>query len=321
MQTQGWDIIGDIHGHGRELEALLHKLGYEQDENIPFNYSHPDKRKVIFLGDLIDRGDQQWKVVHIAKAMCENNNAEAILGNHELNAIGFFLQDENGKYLRERNNVHTSQHRAFLNEFAFDLKGENPWQKTIEWFITLPLWIEKDGLRCVHACWEQKQINLLEKITMHGYLDIDLIKKAFDKKTAEHKAIEIILKGFELELPDNQFFVDGEGNKRQHIRATWWNKELNTLRETFLGPATARQHIPEMTFDTGHLPQYDENDKPLFFGHYWMCGTPALLNTNIACLDWSVIRQNEGKLVAYRWNGEQKLYDENLIWVENKQNG
>ena len=47
-----YDLIGDIHGHATELKQLLQKLGYTLEEG---GYRHPE-RKVIFLGDFIDRG-------------------------------------------------------------------------------------------------------------------------------------------------------------------------------------------------------------------------------------------------------------------------
>ena len=48
-----FDIIGDIHGHADKLEELLNNLGYSKLHGV---YQHPDNRKVVFLGDYIDRG-------------------------------------------------------------------------------------------------------------------------------------------------------------------------------------------------------------------------------------------------------------------------
>lgn len=81
-----YDIIGDIHGHADKLKELLHKLGYQSVDGI---YLHAEGRKVIFLGDFIDRGPKIREVLHIAKNMCDNGYAIAIMGNHEFNAITF----------------------------------------------------------------------------------------------------------------------------------------------------------------------------------------------------------------------------------------
>ena len=58
---QFFDLIGDIHGQANVLIQLLEKLSYTKKNNI---WQH-ENRKVIFLGDFIDRGDQQKEVINI----------------------------------------------------------------------------------------------------------------------------------------------------------------------------------------------------------------------------------------------------------------
>jgi len=48
-----------------------------------------------------------------------------------------------------------------------------------------------------------------------------------------------------------------------------------------------------------HTKYYSVNEKPVFFGHYWLNGTPELYLRNICCLDYSVAQN--GYLVAYRF--------------------
>lgn len=52
-----FDVIGDVHGCFDEVIELLAKLGYlvSQDET-GFEVRHPEGRKVVFAGDLVDRG-------------------------------------------------------------------------------------------------------------------------------------------------------------------------------------------------------------------------------------------------------------------------
>jgi hypothetical protein len=61
--------------------------------------------------------------------------------------------------------------------------------------------------------------------------------------------------------------------------------------------------------------EYAHEEKPVFIGHYWMEGNPQPLAPNIVCLDYSVAKP-DGKLVAYRWDGEQAIGPERFIWVE-----
>lgn len=46
-----------------------------------------------------------------------------------------------------------------------------------------------------------------------------------------------------------------------------------------------------------------------------MEGEPEPLARNIACVDFSVAKPG-GKLVAYRWDGEDELSSDKFVWVE-----
>ena len=87
--STGYDVIGDIHGHGDELLALLEKLGYHHDGA---SYTH-ENRQVLFLGDFVDRGEQQKLVLDTVMAMCNSGSARAIMGNHEFNALAYHNED------------------------------------------------------------------------------------------------------------------------------------------------------------------------------------------------------------------------------------
>ena len=91
MKSAYYDIIGDIHGYADKLHDLLEKLGYEKTAGV---FGHPT-RKVIFLGDFIDRGPQQKQVLDTAMAMVHNHQALAVMGNHELNALAYHTLDPN----------------------------------------------------------------------------------------------------------------------------------------------------------------------------------------------------------------------------------
>ncbi|OKH43720.1 polynucleotide kinase-phosphatase [Calothrix sp. HK-06] len=74
-----FDIIGDIHGCCDELELLLERLGYHKGEY----YYHPEGRKAVFLGDLVDRGARILDTVNLVRNMVNSGTALCVPGNHE----------------------------------------------------------------------------------------------------------------------------------------------------------------------------------------------------------------------------------------------
>ena len=309
MKKQSYDLIGDIHGQAPELVRLLEKLSYL---NIDGVWQHTE-RKVIFLGDFVDRGDYQREVINIVRPMVDNGYALSVMGNHEYNAIAYYTKNKKGEYLRSHNDKHTKQHKAFLTAYAGD---SNEKKGVIEWFKTLPLWLDLDGLRVVHACWD---FNLISKVGKSVLTD-DLLQQSSIKDTWQYDAIETLLKGKEIPLPNGQSFLDKDGNSRRHIRTRWWDTKAKTYKQVFFGPDDALTHIPDDSVIGDHLIDYAHDNKPVFLGHYWMKGDIQPLADNIACLDYSVAdaKDPNARLVAYRWDGEQKIDTDRFVFVNRK---
>lgn len=305
MDSGPFDLIGDIHGHFDSLAALLAKLGYRRYGK---GYRHP-ARKVIFLGDFIDRGPGQRAVVETVRAMIDAGDARAVMGNHEFNAMAYATRHpQPGEYLRPHSAKNQHQHAAFLAEYEHDPRG---YAEVIGWFKTLPIWLDLGGLRVVHACWDNRWI---ERLATPAMTDA-LLVAASRKGNWEFTAIDTLLKGKEIALNPGHSFTDKDGTTRHDIRVRWWDKGATTFRQAFMGPESARTHIPEDEIAGDHLVEYSHAEPPVFLGHYWFEGTPEPLATNIACLDYSVAKPG-GKLVAYRWDGEQVLERGKFEWVE-----
>ena len=77
-----FDIIGDIHGCYDELVSLLVKLGYDVAEGGS-DAAHPEGRKAVFLGDLVDRGPNTPAVLRLVMGMVTSGSALCVPGNHE----------------------------------------------------------------------------------------------------------------------------------------------------------------------------------------------------------------------------------------------
>ena len=84
-----FDIIGDVHGCFDELVILLEHLGYEVETRADaaggtaLSVTHPKGRKVVFLGDLVDRGPGVAKVLKLVMSMVADGVALCVAGNHE----------------------------------------------------------------------------------------------------------------------------------------------------------------------------------------------------------------------------------------------
>lgn len=298
-----YDIIGDIHGHSEKLDALLLKLGYTKQGKC---WLPPDGRKAVFLGDLIDRGAGQLQVLETVRAMVDRGHAHCIMGNHELNAIAFATPDLNnsGEFVRKHSEKNIKDHADFMSQVASSHKSHMEW---INWFRTLPLYLDLEGIRVVHACWNEGHFDTLAEYGLtEGYLDDGHIHWAFDKigNHPVYVATEHIVKGPEIELPNGLTFTDFGHHDRTHARVRWWLPEARKLDEIAITTGHSSPDISQFSIPQG-LEMAATEGPPIFIGHYWMSGNPAILSPNVACLDYSV--GGGGPLVGYRWDGEKTL--------------
>lgn len=318
-----YDIIGDIHGHADALEALLGDLGYRQTAGA---WRHPG-RQALFVGDFIDRGPKQCETIDLVRRMIDAESAQAVMGNHEFNAIAWFLPDpaSPGEYLRKHHSAkHGDKNRRQHQAFLAAVEGTPLHAELVNWFQSLPLFLDLPELRVVHACWHFAALDYLRPyLTPDHRLKPGTMLLASREPADEaakdtpeltvFKAVEMILKGVEVALPAPHTFRDKEGNVRDRVRARWWDHEATDLRQLVMLPASEREALPEAPVPA-HARVGHDGGKPIFVGHYWQSGTPTLLSDKIACVDYSVAMG--GKLVAYRWDGEPTLDARKLHWVQ-----
>ena len=211
-----YDLIGDIHGHADELVQLLEALGYRTHGTT---YAHPDC-KVIFLGDFIDRGPKIRQVLEIVRPMIEEGKALAVMGNHELNAIAFHSEDpkRSGIYLRQRSDKNIRQHCKTMSQLSSKQLAD-----AIKWFRTLPMWLDLEGLRVVHACWDERAMSTITRARQeHGGITTPFLRSACKKGNVLFDAVETVLKGKEAKLPNGDFFTDKYGDVHTEIRIRWY---------------------------------------------------------------------------------------------------
>lgn len=84
-----FDIIGDIHGCYDELVDLLARLGYLKNNSStePVSAFHPQRRRAVFLGDLVNRGPKIPQVLKLVMSMVDDGLAICVPGNHDINLL------------------------------------------------------------------------------------------------------------------------------------------------------------------------------------------------------------------------------------------
>ena len=302
-----YDSIGDIHGQAEKLVALLEKMGYRRQAGA---YRHPS-RQALFVGDFIDRGPLQTETLEIVRAMVEAGSAQAVMGNHEFNAIAFQMNDptDPSVHLRVRNEKNRRQHTHFLAEVGEDSPQHRAWA---QWFLGLPLWLETPHIRVVHACWHPAHMAFLKPLLGPGNtLTPELVIRASRKDDPAFDAVEAVCKGLEIDLPSPVSFTDSEGIVRHRTRVKWWDEAASTYKEAALLAPAERAQLPDTPLPPEARVIYD-HAKPVFFGHYWLTGTPSVLSSRVACVDYSAARPGH-PLVAYRYQGEADLLSANLV--------
>lgn len=148
-----FDIIGDVHGCADELESLLGKLGYSLGWGLDpsgrvAQVEHPEGRRLIFVGDLVDRGPRSPDVVRIAMAAIKAGGY-VVQGNHDSKLhkwmegravrIAHGLQQSIDQLQNE-----TDSFKANLKSFLFDLRSH--------------YWLDRGRLAVAHAGLKEEMI-------------------------------------------------------------------------------------------------------------------------------------------------------------------
>ena len=135
------DVIGDVHGERDALEQLVTHLGYDN------NGHHPAGRKLVFVGDFCDRGPDSPGVLAMVRRWIDAGNAYAVLGNHEINLLRDDAKDGSGWFFDER--IAADNHKYAPYQRA----GSDFPQEMFPFLRQLPLALERDDIRIVHAAW------------------------------------------------------------------------------------------------------------------------------------------------------------------------
>jgi len=146
------DIVGDVHGEIDALRGLLRRLGYSDQGD------HPEGRRLVFLGDLSDRGPDSPAVVALVRGLVESGRGQCVLGNHDLNILLGHEKLDNWWFFGDETRAEGSPHPQVVADGATR-------EKVTDFFRSLPLALERADVRVVHACWRGEMIDLARRAT------------------------------------------------------------------------------------------------------------------------------------------------------------
>ncbi len=325
------DIVGDIHGEIDALRSLLVALGYAADGR------HPAGRRLVFLGDLCDRGPDSPAVIECVRGLVEADRAQCVLGNHELNLLRHDLKHGNAWCLDPDH-----PEPEFGPCVAATPASRAAWHA---FFLTLPLALERPDLRVTHAAWHPPAIELLRATTgstleafdVHEHaLLAELESTGLERAAAAEKqqyARELVDPTARVPLLRNLGMLDEHRQMRNPVRVTTSGPE-RVAREPFWANGKWRM--------CDRVRWWDEyaDPVPVIVGHYWRKaragdgpdlsgGKPDLFggsphdawlgrDRKVFCVDYSVggryLERDQPafttRLAAVRWPEQQLVFDD-----------
>lgn len=249
--------------------------------------------------------------------MVEAGQAHCIMGNHEYNALGWVtpaLPGSGKAFVRE----HTPRHARLIDETLTQF-AQHPgdWHDFIQWFYTLPLFVDAGRFRLVHACWDHQLIAQLRAQYPNGRIDEHFVQASAVSGSFASTVCNRLLRGTDMRLPDGLTLTGGDGLTRAFFRTKFWEEDPQTYGDIVFQPDALPEEVaraPLSHSQKNALLRYSEDEPLLFVGHYWRSGHPAPIRANLACLDYSAVLY--GKLAAYRLDDETRIDPHKFVWVD-----
>jgi hypothetical protein len=196
------------------------------------------------------------------------------------------------------------QHASFVAQFGTGTRAALDW---VDWFLTLPLWLDLGDLRLVHAYWDDHLIEAISERRPDARIQREDLQEIADEATPFGRAVKLLLTGPEVRLPKGYSFQDKAGHERRHVRIAWWRSEAKSWGDAALSVATPERLPDGEVSDSPDISFYPQDARPVLVGHYKMGGQPRIEGPNAACLDYP------DTPCAYRWRGGSRLKDEQIL--------
>ena len=282
------DIVGDVHGDIEALMQLIGHLGYDKDG------SHSDRRRLVFVGDLTDRGPDSVAVVRFVSRLVEKGIAQCVLGNHELNILLNEKKFDNGWFFGEE--FRDPETNEVVSQVLAD---DSIRREMVDFFMKLPLVLRRDDVRVVHACWQPEMADMVSEVenvigfyNQHRYnIDLglairsDLKKWQREQRHQNLNPVKVLTSGLEVQAKEP---YEASGEFRYLERFPWWE-------------------------------QY-QDEEFCFFGHYSQPYGQPRGQSRAVCIDYGVARRwvpkapgdrspDKWRLAAFRHPELQVVFD------------
>ena len=329
------DVVGDVHGEYQALQSLLGHLGYDGEG------SHPHGRKLVFVGDLCDRGPDSVGVIQWVERLVVSGNAFAILGNHELNLLRGEHKDGSGWFFDERLD-------ADQRYLPFTRPSPEQRVQILDFLSGLPLALERDDLRVVHAAWQADEIEVARAVTAHpAHRIYDQFQDQVDsalRQDGRHQRYLDAKQTWQHRLEDEQLGIPFLEAIADYDVANQAGNPIRVLTSGVERKGSTPFFSSHKWRFVDRVQWWDEYDEvvPVIIGHYWRMaepvdrqsvgkGDPNLFegvdahawhgrHRNVFCVDFSVggrWRERKGnmpiggrfKLAAMRWPEKELVFD------------
>jgi hypothetical protein len=262
------DIVGDVHGEFDALLALLARLGYDR------HGEHPQGRRLVFVGDLCDRGPDSISVTAFVRDLVERDLAQCVLGNHELNVLRASRKDGNGWFFERDHDAASGKFTGWRCANA----DQREW--ITDFYAELPVTLERADLRVVHAAWHKEAAELLPtgaSSTLAAY------NSFADRLEADARASGLAARADAEEAAHYTAITDSSASVPL-LEHSGRQDELyqmgNPLRVLTSGPErlTATPFFAQGKWRMlERVKWWDEyqHATPVIFGHYWRWPAPA----------------------------------------------
>ena len=214
-------VIGDVQGCYSELQSLVKK--------IKFN---PSKDKIIFAGDLVNRGNQSLEVMEFC--MKYKGSIKAVLGNHDFYLLYLIEHQKKNKSLKkvlESRNI--QKYHSWLKKLPLLLEVKI--KETKETF-----WISHAGIPYL---WDMRMAKKLSKEIQAGMKD-DSFKileniwgdtpKIWNSGLKGYKRSRTIINYFTRMRflgKDGSLKLKAKKNKADEIHIPWFNQTIKNLKD------------------------------------------------------------------------------------------